>query len=261
MNFSLDFLSISFEALLGAVVGGVMIWLVSALMAKRAIFRWSARIERIGFSMDSPAPDTVRVEWRGNKVSNLYLATLEVENTSSKDFENVPLTVHTRDGTGLLDEWTVVVGTPDRVKWSPDFEGEVMLQPTDSPVQQDQKLQLWRSRREYMVPVFNRRQMCRLHFLCTPPQEHQLPEVLLNVSAPGVRMKYRSHLDFILQVPTERTLLPGIFTALLVVFVAIIYVENVWLTAAVSVLAGWSTRFLGAIVRRVGWWLRDCLSN
>ena len=261
MNFSLEFLSVPVGALLGAVFGGVMTWLVSALMAKRAIFRWSVRIDRIGFSMDSPAPDTVRVEWRGNKVPNLYMATMEVENTSSKDFNNVPLTVHTRDGTRLLDEWTVVVNTPDRVKWSPDFEREAMLEPTDLPTQQDQKLQLWQSRREYVVPVLNRRQLLRLHFLCIPPQEHRLPEVLLNVSAPGVRMMYRPHLNFILQVPTELALLPGIITSLLIVFVAIMYVENLWLMAAVSVLVGWFTRFIGAIVRRVGWWLRDCLFN
>ena len=83
MNFSLEFLSVPFGALLGAVFGGGMTWLVSALMAKRAIFRWSTRIDRIGFSMDSPVPDTVRVEWRGNKVPNLYMASMEVENTSS----------------------------------------------------------------------------------------------------------------------------------------------------------------------------------
>ena len=132
MNFSLEFLSVPFGALLGAVFGGVMTWLVSALMAKRAIFRWSTRIDRIGFSMDSPVPDTVRVEWRGNKVPNLYMASMEVENTSSKDFENVSLTAHTRDGTRLLDEWTVIVNTPDRVKWSPDFEREVVLESTES---------------------------------------------------------------------------------------------------------------------------------
>lgn len=261
MNFSLEFLSVPFGALLGAVFGGVMTWLVSALMAKRAIFRWSTRIDRIGFSMDSPVPDTVRVEWRGNKVPNLYMATMEVENTSSKDFENVSLTAHTRDGTRLLDEWTVIVNTPDRVKWSPDFEREVVLESTDPPTQQDQKLQLWQSRREYVVPVLNRRQLLRLHFLCIPPQEHQLPEVLLNVSAPGVRMMYRSHLNFILQVPTELTLLPGITTALLIVFAAIMYAENIWLTAAITGLVCWFTQFIGAIIRRVGWWLRDCLFN
>ena len=62
------------------------------MVQKRAIFRWSTRIELLGFSMNSPVPDTVRVEWRGNKVPNLYMASMEVENTSSKDFENVSLT-------------------------------------------------------------------------------------------------------------------------------------------------------------------------
>ena len=241
--------------LVGTIIGAM----VTKLMAKRAVFRCSTRTERIGLSMDSPAPDTVRVEWRGNRVTDLYMATLEVENTSSKDFENLRLTVHTQDGTRLLDEWTVVVGTPDRVTWSQDFEKRVMMEPADSPAQRDQKFQLWQTRREYLVPVLNRRQLLRLHFLCTPAQERRIPLVLLNVSAPGVRMINKTHLNFILGVPTELTLVPGAVTSLLITFAVITYLENVGLVAAVSVLVGWLTLVIGAIVRRVGWWLRDRL--
>ena len=242
-------------ALVASIIGAMVV----KLMAKRAVFRCSTRTERFARSMDSPAPSIVRVEWRGNPVTDLYMATLEVENTSSKDFENLGVTVYAQDGTRLLEEWSVVVGTPDRVKWSQDFEKQVMMEPADSPAQKEQKLQLWQTRREYLVPVLNRRQLLRLHFLCTPAQGGPIPVVLPNVSAPGVRMIYKTYQNFILRVPTELTFFPGIITSLLLVFAVITYLDNVVLVAAVSVLVGWLTLSIGAIVCRVYWWLRDRL--
>ena len=75
----------------------------------------------LGVAADDPVFGAVRVQWRDNDVRNLYLVTLEIENASAKDFENVALTTYTGDDTLLLGERTSIVDAPDIVPWSPTF--------------------------------------------------------------------------------------------------------------------------------------------
>ena len=76
----------------GAVVGSVVTILWSAFRAKSAKFKYSTRVERIAIAAEHPVFGNVRVQWGGKDFRNLYMATIEVENASAKDFENVNLT-------------------------------------------------------------------------------------------------------------------------------------------------------------------------
>ena len=154
MDFSPAFRESLFLVVVSAVGGGVITLLASALLTKSASFRYSTKTERVGVSADDPVFGAVRVQWRNTDVRNLYLVTMEVENVSAKDFENVALTIYTGNDTMLLGEQTEIVGTPDLVRWSPEFQAQLAVPQGGAPT--PEQWQTYNIRREYLVPVLNR---------------------------------------------------------------------------------------------------------
>ena len=241
-----------FSAAVGAVLGGLMTWLVLALRAKIAKFQWWVKVDRIALSADDPVFGSVRVHWGGSEVQNLYLATLMVENTSEKDFENVSLTIYPDMGTKLLNERTAIVDTPKIVKWSLEFDQKLQVQRGEEAT--SDQFDLYFTRREYLVPVINRGQSLQFQYLCTRPQDNLLPNVFVDVSTKGVKLvPQKAHRDFILKVPIGRAFWLGIPTTILIVFSATAYLENIWFVAVVSFLLGGCAAHIGALIG-AAWW-------
>ena len=55
----------------------------------------------------------------------MYIAVVEIENASSKDFEDVDLKIYTSNDTLLLNERTRIIDSPNIVLWSPDFSARL----------------------------------------------------------------------------------------------------------------------------------------
>ena len=101
----------------------------------------------------SSAP--TRVQWRGNDVRNLHIVTLELENEQSgKDFENVRLKAYTPAETLILSEWTSVVGSPNVVPSSPEFDARLAVPQGQAPT--PAQWNEYNHHREYLLPVVRR---------------------------------------------------------------------------------------------------------
>ena len=233
----------------GAVVGSVITLLWSAFRAKSAKFRYSTRVERVAVAAEDPVFGDVRVQWKGTAARNLYMATMEVENASAKDFEDVNLTIYAEENTKFLSESTQIVGTPDIVRWSPEFQQQLNVSSGETPTQQ--QWYLYNARREYVVPVFNRRQLLRFQYLCTRDDNQLLPNVFINAPVRGVKLVQQHHVNFVLQVPAALAVIPGVMTALLISVASVALLENIWLAAIVSLFAGLTALVAGAVVYRV----------
>ena len=235
-----------FLVVVSSVGGGAITYLVTALLAKSASFRYSFKTERIGITADDPVFGAVRVQWRDTEVRNLYLITYEVENASAKDFENVALTIYTSNNTMLLGERPGIVDTPDHVPWSPSFQERLAVPPGET-LTADQ-LWIYNHRREYLVPVLNRGQKVRLQYVCTRPQDDLWPDVFLNVPVKGIRLVHQRSVNFFLGVPVERAVIPGMAVAVLIWAASAAYLQSTWLAATLSLLAGLTVLPIGALV-------------
>ncbi|MEQ1575062.1 MAG: hypothetical protein ABMA15_17490 [Vicinamibacterales bacterium] len=120
-------------SIISLLVGAFISAVVTKLHAKTVGFRYSTRSERMALSADDAVFGSVRVSWRDQTVRNLYLVSIEIENASTRDFENVPLKVYTTSETILLNERTAVVGTPYIVKWSDAFAAALAVPPGEVP--------------------------------------------------------------------------------------------------------------------------------
>ena len=244
-------------ALVGAAAGMLGTLLIGALRTRSARFRYSTKVDRIGTSSDDPVFGTVRVQWRNNDVRNLYFAVVEIENASSKDFEDVGLTIYTGNDTLLLSEQTRMIDSPNIVLWSPDFRAR-MEAPAGGVLTQAQ-WEIYNHRREYLVPVFNRGQVLEFHYTCTRPGDDLLPRVFVEAPVKGVKLLYRQKTWLVLGVPFELALICGTVSALVVSVLAAWFFGGSWIATAVVFMVGYTVLLQGALISKATRRLRNAI--
>ena len=253
----MQFFSQALNVLAGAAAGVLGTLLVGALRTRSARFRYSTRVDRIGTSVDDPVFGAVRVQWRDNDVRNLYMAVVEIENASSKDFEDVGLTIYTGNDTLLLlSEQTRMIDSPNTVLWSPDFRAR--LGPAGGVLTHEQ-WEIYYHRREYLVPVFNRGQVLEFHYMCTRPDDDLLPHVFVEAPVKGVKLLYRQKTRLVLGVPFELALIYGTVSALVVSVLAAWFFGGSWIATAVVFMVGYTVLLQGALISKATRRLRNAI--
>ena len=242
-------------ALVAAVAAVLGTLLVGALRTRSARFRYSTRVERVGFSADDPVFGAVRVQWRNNDVRNLYIAVVEIENESNKDFADVGLTIYTSNDTLLLSEQTRMIGSPNIVLWSPDFRTR-LEEPAGGVLTQAQ-WEIYYHRREYLVPVFNRGQVLEFHYVCTKPGDDLPPYVFVEAPVKGVKLLYRQTTRSVLGIPFELSLVRGTVSALVVSVLATWFFRSSWIATAVVFMAAYTVPIQGALISKATRRLRN----
>ena len=246
-------------ALVAAVAGMLGTLFVGVLRTRPARFRYSTRVDRIGTAADDPVFGAVRVQWRDNDVRNLYIAVVEIENASSKDFEDVNLKIYTGDDTLLLNERTRIIDSPNIVLWSPDFSAR--LQGAVGGVPTQAQWAIYNHQREYLVPVFNRGQILEFHYACTRPGDDLLPRVSADASVKGVKLLYRQTktTQLVFGVPFELALVRGTVSALVVSVLAAWFFWGSWIATAVVFLVGYTVLLQGALISKATRRLRNAI--
>ena len=254
----LSFLENKYLLSVASVAGGVLLTLLTEqILSKRGRFTYLVRHFRVGVSADDAVFGSVRVTWNGNPVANLYSSTVELVNESMKDFENVVVSAFTND-TILLTERTEMVGTASIVNWTDGFRKQLKVAPgqTPSPEQSD----LHSRRRDYLVPVMNRGQVIRFHFLNASRTENQ-PSIWLNIIHKGVKLKFRVPQNQIFGVAQSRATLVGAILGFVLVGFIVTFVDSIWIAALSSLIYGFIAQVPGAWVVRAFRWLRDSLGG
>jgi len=141
-------------SLIALVVGSLLTTITQKLLAKTAKFRYSTNVQKVATSADDPIFGSIRVTWGNNGVRNLYIAEVEIENLSSRDFENADFKVYSEFGTFLLNERSSVEGTPYIVPWSEAFKASLAIEQGGTPTQAQQNA--YYHSRDYNLKAFNR---------------------------------------------------------------------------------------------------------
>jgi hypothetical protein len=241
---------------IGAVsgVGGALLMLLTQqILNKRGLFTYFVNHFRVGVSADDAVFGSVRVTWNGNAVANLYSSTVELVNESMKDFEKIVVRAFTND-TILLTERTEIVGTTHIVYWTEEFKKELEVAPGHTP--SDTQIDIHSRRRDYLIPVMNRGQVVRFHFLNAARTEKQ-PSIWLDVLHRGVKLKFQIPQNQILGVAQPRAALVGAILGFLLVGTIIVSINTVWIAALISLVYGFIAQVPGAWTIRAWRWTRE----
>lgn len=242
--------------LIGAAssVGGVLLTLITQqLLNKRALFTYFVNHFRVGVSTDDAIFGTVRVTWNGNEMANLYSSTVELMNESMKDFENVVVRAFTSDAI-LLTERTEIVGTTRSIHWPDEFKKELEVEHGGVPT--NAQVDIYSHRRDYLVPVMNRGQVVRLHFLNAAKTEKQ-PSIWLDVLHKGVKLKFSVPQNQIFGVAQPRAALVGSIIGFILIGIIIVSIKTVWVAALISLVYGFIAQIPGAWAIRAWRWLKE----
>jgi len=246
-------------SIISLLVGALITAVATKLHGKTARLRYSTRINRLALAADDPIFGSVRVSWGNQDVRNLHMVSVEIENASSRDFENVEFTVFTAIETFLLSERTVVVNTPYIVKWSDEFKAKLAVTPGGTPTVEQRNT--YNHSREYCVPVLNRGQILQLTYLCTRPGDDAQPAVHVGSQLKGAKLMYQVRSNLVVGVPAQVAITRGLVVAGIVVVACGLSLQSVWVASGISMVVGLFARLVGAAEYRGERWLRRLISG
>lgn len=254
----IGFLSSKYFWAIASGVGGVILTLLTQyILNKRGLFTYSVRHDRVSVSADDAIFGSVRVTWNGNPVGNLYLSTVELINYSMKDYENVVVRAYSSD-TILLTERTDIVGTTQIAKWTDEFSEQLAVIPGQQPT--DPQIKLHGMRREYLLPLVNRGQVVRFHFL-NAAKTQDGPTIWLEALHKGVKVRFRPARNEILGVSQPTAVWVGMALGLAFLVALIKFVHILWLAAFCAFVYGLFAQIPGVLAVKIWRWLRDALGG
>jgi hypothetical protein len=245
-------------SIISGIVGAAIAAVAAKLNGRRASLRYSTRADRVALSAEDPIFGSVRVTLENAPVRNLHTVLVEVENTSSRDFEDVDLKVYTDGGTHLLNERTSVVGTPYIVEWSDEFKRALAVAPGSAAPATNQLDIYWHSR-EYRLGVFNRGQLLQFSYLCTRPQDDMPPTAFVGTRLKGARLRRQEQSSLVYGVPLQAALYRGLGIACTTVALCGVLLRNAWAASAVSMAVGLSAQLCGVLLYKAERWLRNLI--
>jgi hypothetical protein len=250
-------------SLISLIVGSILTILLANLRNKSGVLGYTTIWNQIGISADNRIHGEVRVHWQNQQVRNLFAYTIDVENLSSIDYDNIALRFYSGADTIILTEQSHIVDQPSIVPLSPDFRSRMVIPDGQAPSQQ--QIEEYNHNREYLVPVLNRRQKLSFTFLCTKPNDDNEPGIFVTTPSKGVRLK-RLKLPFVVLnpifgVPIPVALARAIGLAIVVVILCGFFMESIWMASLASMIFGLFGQVFGAILYRGERFVRDLLTR
>lgn len=246
-------------SLISVLVGFVLSQVATKLSNKTGTFRYTVRTNHIGLTAEDPIFGTVKVTWQENDFRNLYTSTIQLENATNKDFEKVEFKVYTETETILLNERAFILNTAYSLEWTDDFKKRMLLNKGETPTQE--QLNLYNHSREYIIPIFNRGQIVEITYLCTRPNDNQLPLLWLSTLTKGIRLKEIKNFDLIWGVPKNSAIMRGVLLAIFTFLFCGFFVESIWLATSLSMIVGLGGAVWGAMLYKGERYLRNLISG
>jgi len=246
-----------FVAAFSAAAGVLITVIAQFLLNKRGVFSYQVLHNRVGLTADDAIYGSVKVTWNENPVSHLYLSTVEVTNQSMKDYESVVIRVFSNNTT-LLTQRTEIVGTTRLIDFTEEYKNRIAVPDGGQPT--DAQFDLYRSQRDYLVPIMNRGQKLRFEFLNAAYSEEQ-PAIWLDILHKGVVCKFKIIKNQVLGVPQTEAATVGTVIGILGVILVIMSVESTAWAAILSFFIGWLVLIPGAVAIKLFRKFREALAG
>lgn len=254
-----QFLSAIFLLLIGALITQ----LFNKLSSKTGVLRYFVVHNKVGMSADDEVFGSVRLAWQGHDVRNLYLSTIEIENSTTSDYDNIHLKVFTNEKTVLLNQRTEIVGTPYSAPWDAAYEKRIHV--PEGETARPEQLEEYNHNREYRLPVLNRGQSVRLAYLSSNPNDDNFPVVCVGTLSKGIKLKERMQPHLVLSpifgVPIPVAITRALILSVLVVLVCGLWLDNVWVAASVCMTFGLTGQVFGAVAYKIERFIIDLVTG
>lgn len=220
-----------------------------------AAFRWSAWHNGIAVAGEYPNIGRIDVLWNGSPVHGIQFCNVEFENESSRDFTNVEIKLFFNDGTQFLGEGSVL-GTEQFLAWTPHYDSQIQALIAVPEAQRPaERINYLLSRREYLIPVFNRGTKLFMTFVVHPPQ-NLVPYVQVACEHQGVRLYQRATgRPMLFGVVQSHASWTGMAAGVLLVAAVSNVFDRVWAVAGTAFAIGAFASLIGVAIIRFRRWV------
>ncbi len=239
----LQILQSEYISIIAGGLGGIATaWFTQRVLNKRGLFTYTVTHTRVGMTAEDPIFGNVAVSWNGSPVQNLYLSTIEMNNESMNDYEDVVVSTFTND-TRLMTEQTQLVDTPNILEWSEKYKALLHVETGNGPT--ESQWTTYNGSREYVVPILNRGQRIKITYL-NSAKGAPMPSIWLSVAQKGVKLKFQGAQNQILGVSQGLAALFGVLIGIAVLLVLPLSIQEPWLIASVAMIYGFIAQIPGA---------------
>ncbi|GLH75078.1 hypothetical protein GETHLI_35810 [Geothrix limicola] len=233
---------ITLSAFFGAV--GVLIGYVLNLLRNRVReLEYTVTHDRIALSSEDPIFGNIKVSWNNTPVETLFSSIVTIENTTSKDYENITFKVYSAE-TMMLSEKTELSGSSYIPTWSEPY-GKI-LHVADGALPTDAQFDLYYHSREYHIPVFNRGEKIVHRYLTSVPPGKNGPILFVDLLHQGLKIRFKVAGPQIHGVLVAYALPVGFITSVVILAASISLIHTPWVIGFIALPVGLFAQSIGA---------------
>ena len=231
-----------------SVVGALATHLWTRYRNRIVRLRWTVQLQRIAVASDDAGWGRVQILYDGNPMNNLHSATVQVQNTSSRDLANVRISLRAIEGTVVLRSVGYISGSFQAFPYAPDYAKII----SDAATRQltPQEYQVWSPRADFDAPVLNRGTVAEFTLLLGR-NDYASPEVAVYCDHLGVALLHKPLEEETWGVRDDLAAGAGLLVGALGTAALILWGASKLLIGAVAFLAGALALFVGAGVVRL----------
>lgn len=239
------------------LLGIIIKTIIDKVLNKTKIVYFTVNTDRIAISGDDPVFGNVKVEWQGHAVNNLYNTVIEIENTTSTDYKDIPLKIWSGNDTLILNERTEVLDTTQIVEWSDSYKNQISLQNGGQATEQQNYI--YNHQREYNIKVFNRGQKLQFTYLSTLLNNDSHHGIWVEMIYPGLKFKQQFQTVKIHNVLITQALSLGLIALLFILVLSILYIDSVWIASLICMVSGLVAQSIGAYIYKAFNFIRNLI--
>lgn len=231
------------------VLGAVLHHLWSRYRARLIPLRWTVQYQALALTTDDTGWGKIEILYDGQPTRNLHLATVQLQNASSRDLANVRIDAAVDAGSSILRSSGQLRGSLQYFPFAPEYGG--ILDEAMKRQLTPAEIAFWSKRSDFVIPVLNRAVVADFRFLIVRG-DYALPQLTLGCEHVGVRLTHQPLAAETWGVRQQQAQLVGLIATGGIAAGAAWFHIAPWGIAAVSWAVGLCAILIGAVLVR-GW--------
>ncbi len=208
--------------------------------------RWAVQYHRVAVSAQDAAFGTIQVLHNNRPVNNLRIATLQVQNESVRDLQDVELNIACLDGSTVLVSEGALAGSLQRIPFTVTFDQSLQQALQNPQNLQPATLNYLVTRRDYLVHVFNRQATANF-VLLIERNDNNSPNLTVTCDHVGVRLRRHAPAVMLLGENQLYAALVGLAVGFGVILILARFIPSKWVLSFSAWLIGCFGSVIGAM--------------
>lgn len=229
----------------GGIAGAVLTHWINRRANRLQSFDYTVHHERIGVT-DNGGFGDIKVTFNGNVVPNLYLTTITLTNTTTKDQLGVTFRVNAGTSTVLMTQFVGIKGTTYIFPFSDEYQKQLSFD--DKPNQH--QVTLYSQQREFTISTFNKGAVAEVRLLTNVPSGNGGPTTFVDMLRANTKVRYVESGPMMMGIPLTKSRVVGLMVVLSL-FLVCGFISGTWISSFVALCAGLCVAPIGAIAYRL----------